>query len=110
MTQYHFERECRTPHSEVYIVSDDDDQRLGRVDLHYTPSVVYATLCVGENVTQEGIQDLIEAVDDELVMSADVPREDFIITVYQGREAGVFSDQDFEVEEDENGGSPPWEP
>ena len=34
-------------------------------------------------------------------MSADVARDDFIITVFQGRESGEFSDEDFEEEEEE---------
>jgi len=63
---------------------------------------VYATLCVGGDTTTDEIQDLIDVIDEELVMSADVPRDDFIVTVYQGREAGVFSDEEFgEDEEDQ---------
>lgn len=101
MPGYRFERECRTSHSEAYVVSADDN-RLGRVDLHFTPSIVYATLCVGGDTTTDEIQDLIDVIDEELVMSADVPRDDFIVTVYQGREAGVFSDEEFgEDEEDQ---------
>ena len=95
MGNYRFERECRTAYSEVYLVLTDDD-RIGRVDIHFTPSIVYATLCVGGNITTEEIQDLIDVVDEELVMSADVARDDFIVTVYQGREIGVFSDEEFD--------------
>jgi hypothetical protein len=94
MPGYRFERECRTPHSEAYAVAMDDN-RVGRVDIHFTPSIVYATLCVGGNTTTDEIQDLIDIIDEELVMSADVARDDFIVTVYQGREAGVFSDEEF---------------
>jgi hypothetical protein len=100
MPGYRFERECRTAHSEAYVVSADDN-RVGRVDLHFTPSIVYATLCVGSNTTTDEIQDLIDIIDEELVMSADVPRDDFIVTVYQGREAGVFSDEEFGEDEDD---------
>ena len=99
MTEYKFERECRTPHSEAYLIISNNE-RLGRVDLHFTPSIVYATVCVTQNLTQEAIDDLIDVIDEELVMSADVARDDFIVTVYQGREVGVFSDEDFEDEED----------
>ena len=99
MTEYRFERECRTPYSETYIIVEGEEPK-GRVDIHFTPSVVYATLCIGENMTQEGIKELIGLIDDELVMSADVERDDFIVTVYQGREAGIFSDEDFEEEEE----------
>ncbi len=98
MTDYRFERECRTAYSEAYLIVDGEEP-VGRVDLHFTPSVVYATLCVGESMTQEEIRGLIDQIDDELVMSADVNRDDFIVSVYQGRDAGVFSDEDFgEVE------------
>lgn len=102
MAGYRFERECRTPNSEVYLVTTDNEH-LGRVDIHFTPSIVYATLCVGGNITTDEIQDLIDTIDEELVMSADVARDDFIVTVYQGREVGIFSDEEFgEEEEDED--------
>ena len=100
MADYRFERECRTPYSEAYLIVTDSD-RLGRVDVHFTPSIVYATLCVGGNTTSEEIQDLIDTIDEELIMSADVPRDDFIVTVYQGREAGVFSDEEFDEDEED---------
>ena len=104
MADYQFERECRTPYSEAYLITVGDE-RVGRVDLHFTPSIVYATLCVGEKVAADDIQDLIDHVDEELVMSADVARDDFIVTVYQGHEAGIFSDEEFEEEEEEEEGS-----
>jgi len=103
MAKYNFDRECRTAYSEAYSISQDD-QAVGRVDLHFTPTAVYATLCVGDSLTQADIEELIGIIDDELVMSADAYRDDFIVTVYQGREAGVYSDEDFEEEEEEEGG------
>lgn len=100
VAEYRFERECRTAYSEVYeIVSDDN--KIGRVDLHFSDTVVCATLCVGEALTSDDVKELIDAIDEELVMSAEAGREDFVITVYQGREIGVFSDQDEEGEETE---------
>jgi hypothetical protein len=53
-------------------------------------------------MTTDGVRDLIDTIDEELVMTADVVRDDFIVTVYQGREAGVFSDEELEEEEDPN--------
>ncbi|MFQ5933276.1 MAG: hypothetical protein ACE5KI_01375 [Dehalococcoidia bacterium] len=99
MADYRFERECRTPHSETYTITDDETP-VGRVDLHYTHSVVHATLCVLESVTQDGIQELIDTIDEELVTTADAARGDFIVSVYQGRDIGVFSDEDFGEEEE----------
>ena len=95
MTEYHFERECRTPYSEAYLIMAEEEQ-VGRVDLHFTPTLVYATLCVGEGLTTEGIRDLIDTIDEELVLTADVARDDLIVTVHQGREVGVFSDEELE--------------
>jgi hypothetical protein len=97
MTDYRFDRECRTPYSEAYSIVKEE-QQLGRVDLHYTSGAVYATLSVSEDLTLENIQDLIELVDEELVMSAEVYREDFIVTVHQGKEIGIFSDEDDDTE------------
>ena len=100
MAEYRFERECRTPHSEAYIVLEEENP-VGRIDLHFTPSIVHATLNVAESVTQDEIHDMIETIDQELVMSADAGCEDFVVVVYQGREVGTFSAQDFEEEEEE---------
>jgi hypothetical protein len=100
---YQFERECRTPQSESYIVELDDEE-VGRVDIHYTSSVAYATLCVPESLTEEDIRELISEVDERLILTTDPFREDFVVTVWAGRESAVFSDEDFEgeMEEDEN--------
>ena len=102
MAQYHFERECRTPHSEVYTILDEEAP-VGRLDLHFTDSLVHGTLCVGENLTQEGIQELIQAIDDELVDAIGVVREEFIVHVHQGRDLGVYSDQEFSSNGGEGG-------
>ena len=100
MASYRFERECRTPYSEAYTIIDGETP-VGRVDLHFTPSVVHATLNVLESITQDGIQELIDTMDEELVMTADAARGDFIVAVYQGRDVGVFSDEDFDEEEED---------
>ena len=94
MADYYFERDCRTPSSESFTILRDE-QPVGRVDLHFTSTIVHSTLCVLESLTQEEIQDLIETIDEDLVDSVGVSREEFIVHVYQGRETGVFSDNDF---------------
>ena len=103
MPRYQFERETRTPDSESYIVVADDKE-FGRVDVHYGPDVVNATLCVPDTVSEDDLQDLIGEVDERLVMSAHPFREDFVVTVWMGRQAGVYSeDTDEEYEEDVEG-------
>ncbi len=101
MTEYVFERECRTPHSECYIVASGEEE-VGRVDIHYTPSMAYATLCVGEDLTDEDIQELVEEIYERLVLTTDPFRDDFVVTVWAGREAAVISDEDLEEEEEED--------
>lgn len=96
---YRFEREARTPYSEVFIIEDEDGNELGRVDIHFTPSVTYATLCVQDGMDEEAVQDLISQIDERLVMTTDPYREDFVVTVWKGREAGVYSDEDEEEED-----------
>ncbi|OFW63089.1 MAG: hypothetical protein A2Y74_04580 [Actinobacteria bacterium RBG_13_63_9] len=101
MTDYLFERECRTPHSECYVIESGEDE-IGRVDIHYTPSMAYATVCVGEDMTEDDIRELVSEIDERLVLTTDPFREDFVVTVWAGREAAVFSDEDLMGEEDED--------
>jgi hypothetical protein len=98
---YTFERESRTPYSEAYVIEDDGDA-VGRVDLHFTTSgMVHATLCVPIEFDDDDLQDLIGEIDERLVLSTDVYRDDFIVTVWAGRHAGVYSEE--MDEEDEEG-------
>lgn len=101
MADYRFERQCRTAYSEQFVIREND-QRVGRVDLHYGPSVVYATLAVEEKFTEVEIMELMNVIDDDLVSSTDMPRDDFVVAVFQGREVGLFSDDYFEGEEEDD--------
>lgn len=95
MAKYDFERECRTPHSECYTIVEDDNT-VGRVDIHFAGTVIHATLNVAESLTTEAIQDLIDTMDEELMDSVGVTRQEVIVHVHQGRDLGVFSTHDFE--------------
>jgi hypothetical protein len=99
MMPYHFEREARTPYSEIFIIENDAGEDTGRVDLHFTPSVTYATLCLSEGFGEDDIQELIAQIDERLVMTTDPYREDLVVTVWTGRETGVYSDEDMEDED-----------
>jgi hypothetical protein len=94
VAEFDFEREVRTPYSEAYTILEDD-QPVGRVDIHFTFNIVHVTLAVDESLTQESIQELINAIDDELVDVVGINREELIIHVFQGRETGVFTDEGF---------------
>jgi hypothetical protein len=100
MAEYNFERESRTPYSESFVIEADGDD-VGRVDLHFTPSITYGTLCIPESYSEDDIQELISEIDERLVMSNDPYREDFVVTVWAGRQGGVYSEEDLEEEEEE---------
>jgi hypothetical protein len=98
-------RVVRTQSSEVYLVWEDDT-RLGQVDLHYGPDLIHATLILERELSSEQQADVVDQIDQDVVASH-LPRfgrEDFLVTVFQGRELEPFSDgpdeDDFDDEED----------
>ncbi len=95
-----YDRVCRTPYSEAYLLSEGEEP-LGRLDLHFGASVVHALLVVERDLSEDDTRDLVERLDEDLVWTADSPREDLLITVYRGREVGVYSDTEHEHEEGE---------
>jgi len=98
-----FERQFRTPHSEGYYMKDGKGDKIGRVDLHFATDVVYATLVVEVDTPEDDVLDLIEQIDEDLVVTADVHRDDFLVTVYRGRDLGFYSDDYFGEDEEEEG-------
>ena len=95
MAKFYFEREARTPHSECYTVLEDD-ATIGRLDIHFADVVVHATLNVAESLTSDSIQDLIDAIDEDLLDAMGIVRQEIIVHVHQGRDLGVYSSRDFE--------------
>lgn len=102
MPQYEFERESRTPHSEAFIIQADGSE-IGRVDIHYSGDIANATVCVPEDYAEDDIQELIGEIDERLVMTAQPFREDFVATVWLGRQAGIYSEEFEELEEEVEG-------
>ncbi len=99
-----YDRVCRTAQSEAYLLSEGDAP-FGRIDVHFGASVVHGVLIVERELSDEDIHGLVQRIDDDLVWTADRPREDFLVTVYQGTERGVISDSEGEEEgeDDEEG-------
>ena len=88
-----YERESRTPSSETYIVENEQGSR-ARADLHFTPTIVYSTLCVPSDWKEDDIQDVLADLDDRVERTADPFRQDLIVTVWAGVETGVYSDEE----------------
>lgn len=98
-----FERLCRTPQSEAYLLHRKEEA-IGRIDLHFGTTIVYGTLVLEVEATEEDVNDLIEQIDEELVLTADVERDDFQVTAYRGQMLGFFSDDYADEDEDEEEG------
>jgi hypothetical protein len=96
-----YDRVCRTAESEAYLLSQGETP-FGRVDLHFGASVVHGVLIVERDLTDEDLHGLVQRIDDDLVWTADRPREDFLVTVYQGTERGVISDSEDDDEDDDD--------
>jgi len=91
VANFTFEREVRTPYSEAYTIQEGDRQ-VGRVDIHFADDMVHVAVAVDESLTQEAIQEIIDTIDEDLVDAVGIAREGFVVHVFQGRETGVFSD------------------
>jgi hypothetical protein len=102
MDDIHFERHFRTPYSEGYYIMQGDslqsNSRLGTVDIHFTSTTVHGTLILERELEEADLTKLIEQIDEDLVLSADMPREDFLVSVYVGRDIGFYSDEYFAEE------------
>jgi hypothetical protein len=94
-----FDRHFRSPSSEGYHLMRGKT-RLGTVDLHFTATTVHGTLLLEHALDREELARLIERIDEDLVLSADTPRDDFLVTVFEGKEIGFFSDSFRADEED----------
>jgi hypothetical protein len=86
-----YHRQSRTSSSEQYQLMEGED-RLGHLDLHFGANEVFATLVLDREISEDDALQLIEQIDEDLVLSAEVPREDFLVRVYTGREVMFFSD------------------
>jgi len=91
MDDLRYDRLYRTASSEAYLLSDGE-QPVARLELHFTDSNVYGLLLFEREPSEEEITAIIAQVDEDLVWTASVPREDFVVAVYTGRELGVFDD------------------
>ena len=71
------------------------NNRLGTVDIHFTSNAVHGTLILERELEETDLTKLIEQIDEDLVLSADMPRDDFLVSVYVGRDIGFYSDEYF---------------
>lgn len=105
MDDIHFERHFRTPYSEGYYIMQgntvQNHNRLGTVDIHFTTTAVHGTLILERELEEADLTKLIEQIDEDLVLSADMPRDDFLVSVYVGKDIGFYSDEYFTEDNNE---------
>lgn len=77
------------------------NNRLGTVDIHFTSTAVHGTLILERELEEAELTKLIEQIDEDLVLSADMPRDDFLVSVYVGRDVGFYSDEYFAEDNNE---------
>jgi hypothetical protein len=99
VAEFIFEREVRTPYSEAYTIQEGD-RLVGRIDIHFSFELIHVSLAVDESLTQDSIQEIMSCIDEDLIDAVGIPRDGFVIHVFQGRETGVFTDDDFEDDDD----------
>lgn len=75
-----------------------NNSRLGTVDIHFTTTSVHGTLILERELEEADLTKLIEQIDEDLVLSADMPRDDFLVSVYVGKDVGFYSDEYFAEE------------
>ena len=84
--------------------SVQSNNRLGTVDIHFTTTAVHGTLILEREPEETDLTKLIEQIDEDLVLSADMPRDDFLVSVYVGKDVGFYSDEYFAEENDSSTG------
>ena len=94
MPNFYFEREARTAASECYTIMEAGEA-VGRLDLHFTRTMVHGTLTIAESLTQESIQELVEIIDEDIVDAVGIDREELVVHVHQGRDLGVYTNHEF---------------
>jgi hypothetical protein len=80
-------RLLRTISSEIYVIWRGD-QRIGQADIHYADNSVQADLLLEIALDQEGQNDLMRQLDEDIVSSylPSFDRDQFLVTVFVGRE------------------------
>ena len=91
-TQFKLSRLVRTVASEIYVIWEGET-RVGQVHLHYAHDTIHAALLLEVDLTVPEEEDLLEAIDEDIVSSylPSFEREDLLVTVFRAEEISSFS-------------------
>ncbi len=92
MNRFRMVRLLRTLSSEIYLIWENET-RVGQVDLHFADSSVQADVFLEADLTEEERNEVFQQLDDDIVSSylPSFERDQFIITVFVGREVDSFN-------------------
>ena len=85
-------RLVRTVSSEIYVIWEGE-RRVGQLHIHYAHYTVHVTLIFEVDVSLSEEEELLAAVDDDIVSSylPSFEREEMLVTVFRGEETSSFS-------------------
>ncbi len=85
-------RLVRTVSSEIYVVWEGE-RRVGQIHVHYAHYTVHVTMIFEVDVTLSEEEELLAAIDDDIVSSylPSFEREEMLVTVFRGEETSSFS-------------------
>lgn len=91
-TQFKLSRLVRTVSSEIFVIWENET-RVGQLHLHYAHDTIHAALLLEVDLTVTEEEDLLEAIDEDVVSSylPSFEREDFLVTVFRAQELSSFS-------------------
>jgi hypothetical protein len=110
MIDFKLSRLVRTQSSEVYLIWDSEEHRIGQVHLHYLPDSIHVTLMLEMDLSRTDEEALLAAIDEDIASSylPSFDREDLFVTIFRGEEVSSFSyasgsgddEEDFDEDDD----------
>ncbi len=110
MVEFKLSRLVRTPSSEIYLIWDTEEHRIGQIHLHYLADSINLTLILEMELSRTDEEALLATIDEDVASSylPSFDREDLFVTVFRGEEISSFSyaagaaDEDIDDFDDED--------
>ena len=101
MNRFRLTRLIRTLTSEILLIWDNE-RTIGQADIHYAGDRIYATVVLEDDYDESDEAVLRSQLDRDVVSAylQDYERDDFVVTIFHGRETASYSDS----MSDEDGG------
>lgn len=93
MNRFRLTRLIRTLSSEILLIWGDE-RTVGQADIHYAGDRIYATVILEDAFDEADEAALRSQLDRDMVAAylQDYERDDFVVTIFRGRETASYSD------------------